>query len=54
MKKRMTLQEMIDERHRITEILTKAMGDGTDMSMTKYAKLNERYHWLDAKIRKMK
>ncbi|KKN78870.1 hypothetical protein LCGC14_0346420 [marine sediment metagenome] len=50
--KRMTLQQMIDERHRIAETLTEAMSDGTDMSMTKYAKLNERYHWLDERIRR--
>lgn len=50
--KRMTLQQMIDERQEIADTLTKAMSDGTDMSMTKYAELNERYHRLDEKIRR--
>ena len=49
-----TRQEMIDERHRIYLELTKAMTDATDMSTAKYAKLNDRYHWLDEKIRKAK
>ena len=52
MKKRLTLQQMIDERHQIAETLKKAMVDGTDMSMKKYARLNEKYHWLDERIRK--
>ena len=43
---------MIDERHEIYLKIIKAMGDGTDMSMAKYAKLNDRYHWLNEKIRK--
>ncbi len=47
---KITLQEMIDERHRISEILTKAMSDGADMSMRKYADLNDKYHRLNEKI----
>ena len=48
--KRLTLQQMIDERHRIKELLTKAMGDGIDMSMREYSDLNDKYHWLNEKI----
>ena len=51
---RLTLEQMIAERHEIAEKLKAAMGNGTDMSMAKYSKLNERYHWLQEKIRKGK
>ena len=50
----MTRQEMIDERHDIYLKLMAGMKDATDMSTAKYVKLNERYHWLDEKIRKGK
>jgi DNA-binding GntR family transcriptional regulator len=48
-----TRQEMIDEREKIADQLRKATVTG-DINMTKYAELNERYHELDAKIRKGK
>lgn len=48
-----TRQEMIDERDKIADQLREATVTG-DINMTKYAKLNERYHELDAKIRKGK
>ncbi len=47
------LEKLKAERHEIAEKLKNAMGNGTDMSMTKYAKLNERYHWLNEKIMKL-
>ncbi len=47
-----TRQEMIEEREKIAEILTKAMGKGVDMSTGKYPKLEDKYHWLNEKIRK--
>lgn len=48
--KRMTLQQMIDARHEISEKLRKAMASGEDMDMRKYADLNDKYHWLNEKI----
>ena len=51
MLKRMTLQEMIDERHEIVEKIRIAIS-AENMDMKAYAKLNERYYWLDGKIRK--
>jgi len=44
------LKQWIDERHKIYLKLMKGMGDGIDMSTTEYAKLNDRYHWLNDKI----
>ena len=52
--KKLTKQELIDERHEIYLKLIKGMGDGIDMSTAEYAKLNDRYHWLDNKIRRKK
>jgi len=46
-------QELIDERHRIYLELMAGMKDGTDMSTVEYVKKNERYHYLDEKIRKL-
>ncbi len=49
--KRLTLQQMIDERHRIADELRQAMSEA-DMDMKAFAALNDKYHWLDDKIRK--
>jgi hypothetical protein len=49
---KLTRQQMIDERHEIYLKLMKGMADATDMSTAKYAHLNDRYQWLNEKIRK--